>query len=231
MQTAFQSIDAVPLPIRDFPRVVTPENWAAEPLPDRVALVVSEDRTRSELSALLAAQQVTVASFASAACCLEFLRTQSAACLIADMHLPDLSGLELQRQVAASVRLPVIFVSGPCDPASVVCAMKSGAIEFLMKPVDPEILLAAVQAAFAQQCRLRSRHEESRKLEARFSRLTPREREVFALVARGLQNKQAAALLGIANITLQIHRGNVMRKMQAGCFAELVRIALRLRIC
>lgn len=230
MQTAFQSIDAVPLPVRNFSRVVAPGNGATEPLSERVALVVSDDRTRSELAALLAAQQIRVASFASAGCCLEFFRTQSAACLIADMQLSDLSGLELQRQIAASVRLPVIFVSGPCDTPSVVCAMKCGALEFLMKPVNPEILLAAVQVALAQQCRLRSRREESKKLAARFARLTPREREVFALVARGLQNKQSASLLGIANITLQIHRRNVMQKMQADSFAELVRMAVRLRI-
>ena len=112
MQASFRSTDAVPLPVREFTRVVNSERSAAEPTLDRVVLVVGEDHTRFELSALLAAQQVTVASFTSAACCLEFLRTHSADCLIVDMHLPDLSGLELQRQVAAGMRLPVIFEIG-----------------------------------------------------------------------------------------------------------------------
>ncbi len=197
---------------------------------ESVAVVVSDWRTRAETvgGARRAANR-------SEGLCLRGLvhrivRTQSPPCLIADFHLPDLSGLELQRRIAVSVNLPIIFVSGPCDTRSVVHAMKSGALEFLTKPVDPEALLSAVHAAIARQQRARSRQVEGEILETRYSQLTPREREVFALVARGLQNKEAASILGIAKITLQIHRSNVMRKMQAGSFAELVRMAVRLRI-
>ena len=195
-----------------------------------VAVLVSDWHTRTDVSALLTAQQIEVRVFTSAASCLDSIRAQSPLCLIADFHLPDLSGPEIQRQVGASVNLPIIFVSGPSDTRSVVQAMKSGALEFLTKPVDPEALLSAVRAAIAQQQRARLRQSAEEILETRYSQLTPREREVFALVAGGLQNKEAASILGIAKITLQIHRGNVMRKMQAGSFAELVRMAVRLRI-
>jgi FixJ family two-component response regulator len=230
MHTALRDIDpAVPM-ISDPRHASMRENSSPGAESEPVAVVVSDWRTRAEMSAVLAAQQIEVRAFASAASCIESIRTQSPPCLIADFHLPDLSGLELQRRIAVSVNLPIIFVSGPCDTRSVVHAMKSGALEFLTKPVDPEALLSAVHAAIARQQRARSRQVEGEILETRYSQLTPREREVFALVARGLQNKEAASILGIAKITLQIHRSNVMRKMQAGSFAELVRMAVRLRI-
>ncbi len=197
---------------------------------ESVAVVASDTPTRTELSELLAAQQIEVRAFASAASCIESVRTRSSLCLIADFQLPDLSGLELQRRMAISVNLPIIFISGPCDTRSVVHAMKSGALEFLTKPVDPESLLSAVRVACARQQRARIRQAEWEVLETRYSLVTPREREVFALITHGLQNKEAASILGIAGITLQIHRSNVMRKMQAGSFAELVRMAVRLRI-
>jgi FixJ family two-component response regulator len=230
MHTALRDIEPAVATFHDPRHVSMRETSSAVAASDSVAVVVSDTRTRTELSELLAAQQIEVRAFASAAACIESVRTRSSLCLIADFQLPDLSGLELQRRIAISVNLPIIFVSGPCDTCSVVHAMKSGALEFLTKPVDPEALLSAVHAAFTRQQRARSRQAEGEVLETRYSQLTPREREVFALVARGLQNKQAASILGIAKITLQIHRSNVMRKMQAGSFAELVRLAVRLRI-
>jgi FixJ family two-component response regulator len=178
---------------------------------------------------LLAAQRLRVASFSTAAECLDSLSDKSPACLVVDMHLPDLGGLELQQQASRNPNLPVIFLSGPCDPQCIVRAMKAGAIEFLTKPVDTAALLAAVQTALAQHKKAQVREAASTELQARFSRLSPREREVLPLIVRGLQNKQAADVLGIAKITLQIHRGNVMRKMQAGSLAELVRISMHLR--
>jgi FixJ family two-component response regulator len=230
MHTALRDIDPAVATFHDPRHVSMRETSSAVAASESVAVIVSDTRTRTELSELLGAQQIEMRAFASAASCIESVRTRSSLCLIADFQLPDLSGLELQRRIAVSVNLPIIFVSGPCDTRSVVHAMKSGALEFLTKPIDPEALLSAVHAAFARQQRARSRQAEGEILETRYSQLTPREREVFALVARGLQNKEAASILGIAKITLQIHRGNVMRKMQAGSFAELVRMAVRLRI-
>ena len=230
MPTALRDIDPAVAMISDLRKASMRQNSSPGAESEPVAVVVSDWRTRAELSAVLAAQQIEVRAFASAASCIESIRKQPPPCLIADFHLPDLSGSELQRQVAASANLPIIFVSGPCDTRSVVQAMKSGALEFLTKPVDPESLLSAVRAAFARQQRTRTRQAESEILETRYSQVTPREREVFALIAGGLQNKEAASILGIAGITLQIHRSNVMRKMQAGSFAELVRMAVRLRI-
>ena len=175
-----------------------------------VAVVVSDTPTRAELSERLAGQQIEVRAFASAASCIESVRTRSSLRLIVDFELPDPGGLDLQQGIAISLNLPIILVSGACDIRSVVHAMKSCALEFLAKPVDAEALLSSVHAAFAQQQRARSRHSEI--LETRYSQLSPRAREVFALVAGGAQNRQAAFILGVAIITLQIHRNNVMRR-------------------
>lgn len=226
MHTALRDPDSAVATIQKPWGVSRREREAADA--GAVAVAVSDEPTRAEICAVLAAEGIAVTGFVSAAACLASVRAQSVACLIAEMELPDCSGLELQREIAASV--PLIFVSGPCDTAAVVQAMKAGALEFLTKPVDGEALLSAVQAAFEHQRKTRSRQAESNRLEGLYARLSRREREVFALIAGGLQNKEAASVLGIANITLQIHRSNVMRKMQARSFAELVRMAVRLRI-
>jgi FixJ family two-component response regulator len=197
--------------------------------PQWVVLAIQDPSLRQDLSSLLATQHLKVACFSNAAECLNFLSVQSPACLVADMHLPDLGGLELQQQASMKPNLPMIFVSGPCDPQCIVRAMKAGAIEFLMKPVDTVALAAAIQTALAQHEKAQMREAASAELQTRYSRLSRREREVLPLIVRGLQNKQAADVLGIAKITLQIHRANVMRKMEAGSLAELVRISMRLR--
>jgi FixJ family two-component response regulator len=207
----------------------TQEGCREQANPQWIALAFHDPALRQELSRLLAGQQLTVASFSTAAECLTFLAVKSPACLVADMHLPDLGGLELQQQASRNPNLPVIFISGPCDPQCIVKAMKAGAIEFLIQPVDTRALLAAIQSAVAQYQKAQMREVASAELQARYSRLSRREREVLPLIVRGLQNKQAADVLGIAKITLQIHRGNVMRKMEAGSLAELVRISMHLR--
>jgi FixJ family two-component response regulator len=202
----------------------------AEPDREVVYFVDGEQHVRAEISALLAELGMKVVTFASAAEYLSYQRRDTAAFVILNIHLPDLSGLELQRRLGEKANPPVIFISDQCDIVSTVCAMKAGAIEFLTKPFDSPVLIAAIWAAFAQDRRLRQRRTELANLQERYSRLTPREREVFPLIVGGLLNKQAAFLLGISEVTLQIHRGQVMRKMRANSFAELVRIAVKLRI-
>jgi FixJ family two-component response regulator/nicotinamidase-related amidase len=187
-------------------------------------------RARQEISEFLTTLRMKVMSFSSAIEYLAFMGRDTAACVIVNAHLPDISGLELQRRLAERTNPPVIFVSDRCDIPSTVSAMKAGAIEFLTKPVDLVALIAAVRAALAQDRKLRQKKAELAKLQEGYSLLTPREREVLPLVVGGLLNKQAAALLGISEVTLQIHRGQVMRKMQAESFAELVRMAVKLRI-
>jgi FixJ family two-component response regulator len=197
---------------------------------DVIYLVDDDWQFRQEISAFLSALGMKVVSFPSAIEYLAFKRRDTAACVILNTHLPDISGLELQRQLAAEANPPVIFVSDQCDIRSTVHAMKAGAIEFLTKPVDLATLIAAVKAALAQDRKLRQRKAELDKLQTRLALLTPREREVLPLIVGGLLNKQAASVLGISEVTLQIHRGQVMRKMQAESFAELVRMAVKLRI-
>jgi FixJ family two-component response regulator len=169
-------------------------------------------------------------TFSSAADYLEHLRVDDAACLILDLQMPGIGGLELQSRLAQEGSPPIIFVTGRGDIPSTVKAMKAGAIEFLTKPVDTEALLAAVATAFVRDRVLRDQRAVLSELERKFALLSPREREVLPLVVKGLLNKQAAAVLGIKEVTLQIHRSQIMQKMAAGSLAELVRMAGRLSI-
>jgi len=232
MQAVYRDTEIISFPRRSIAgassRVFNASN--AEPDREVVYFVDGEQNVREEISTLLAGFGMKVVTFASAAEYLSYKRRDTAACVILNIHLPDLSGLELQRRLAEKANPPVIFVSDQCDIASTVCAMKAGAIEFLAKPFDSPVLMAAIWAAFAQDRRLRQRRTELASLKERYSRLTPREREVLPLILGGLLNKQAACMLGISEVTLQIHRSQVMRKMQADSFAELVRIAVKLRI-
>ena len=162
----------------------------------------------------------------------DFLRRTSGpgpACLILDVHLPGLNGLQLQPRLAADL-LPIIFITGDGDIPTSVRGMKSGAVDYLLKPFGGKVLLAAVGEALARSRRVGTRRKADVEIEQRFLRLTAREREVFALGAAGRPNKQVAAELGIVEPTVKIHRGRVMRKMQAESVADLVRLAGKLRL-
>jgi len=201
-----------------------------EQLSNIVYLVDADPVVRTNLSAFLAAEDVKVVAFASAAEYLGYGGRDTANCIILNIQLPDLSGLELQRQLAERANTPVLFIGDQCDITSTVRAMKAGALDFFTRPFDLSALMASVRVALAQDRKARQRKAELAKLQERFSLLTPREREVLPLVVGGLLNKQAASILEISEVTLQIHRSQVMRKMQAESFADLVRMAVKLRI-
>jgi FixJ family two-component response regulator len=201
-----------------------------EPLCDAVYLIDEDPCIREEIAACFSALGVKLIAFTSATDYLNFSGRDTAACLILNTHLPDISGFELQQRLTEKGNPSVIFISGQCDIASTVRAMKAGAIEFLTKPIDLSTLIVAVQAAFVQDRKQRRKKAKLAKLQERFSLLTPREREVLPLVVGGLLNKQAASVLGISEVTLQIHRSQVMRKTGAESLAELVRMAMKLRI-
>jgi FixJ family two-component response regulator len=195
-----------------------------------VYLVDDDPRVREGLQNLFDSAEITMLTFGSAADYMEHLRIDDAACLILDLQIPGIGGLELQSLLAQTGSPPIIFITGRGDIPSTVRAMKAGAIEFLTKPVDTEILLAAVSTAFARDRILRDQRAALSELQRKFALLSPREREVLPLVVKGLLNKQAAAVLGIKEVTLQIHRSQIMQKMAAGSLAELVRMAGLLRI-
>jgi FixJ family two-component response regulator len=197
---------------------------------EMIYLVEDDFHLREALSDFLISMDLEVLCFGSAAEYLEFFRSDSSACLILEMDLRDMHGLDLQRQLAGRLGPPIIFISEHGSVSSIVSAMKAGAIECLTKPVDYEALLMAIESALAQNRRMREKHADTAKLRERLCSLTPRQREVFPLVVGGLLNKQAAALLDISEVTLQIHRSQIMRKMAADSFAELVRMAVKLRI-
>ena len=196
-----------------------------------VVYVIDDDRgVRESIGGLLKSAGLQFLSFESAAGFLECFRSDDAACLILDLQLPDISGLELQGRLADDNSPPVIFISGHSDVPSTVRAMKAGAVEFLLKPVPGEVLLASVRAALAKDKLVRQQRSEVARLRERYSRLSLREREVLPLVVSGLLNKQSASVLGIAEVTLQVHRRQILSKMEAGSLADLVRIATRLGI-
>jgi FixJ family two-component response regulator len=197
---------------------------------ERVYIVDDDETIREALEALLRSHEMSVVTFSSAHDYIECKRDDTAACLILDLQLPDISGLELQRRMIYELSPPIIFISGRGDIPSTVQAMKGGAIEFLTKPVDSEVLLSAVRAAFAKDRIKREQRAELVELQKRFAQLSRREKEVLPLVVKGLLNKQSAAALGITEVTLQIHRSQIMKKTAATSFADLVRMAERLGI-
>ena len=192
--------------------------------PGEVVYLVDDDTSfRESIAYLLGAHEMEVIGFDSAVSFLQYKRLDMAACLVLDLQLPEMNGLDLQERLGNSA-LPIIFITGHGDISSSVRAMKAGAIEFLTKPVDHEALITAVRSALARDRDNRVRQAELAELRSRFSLLSPREREVLPLVVAGYLNKQSAAMLGITEITLQVHRGQIMRKMAAASFAELVRM-------
>jgi FixJ family two-component response regulator len=196
-----------------------------------VVFVVDDDsRVRDALSSLLASTGLQVAAFPSASEFLEADKPDAPACLVLDLELPDINGLELQKELAEREAPPIVFITGHGDIPSSVRAMKAGAVEFLSKPFGEEELLRAIDAAIALDRTARQRRSELAELQRRYSRLTPREREVLPFVVAGFANKQTAGELGTSEITIGVHRGQVMRKMGARSLAELVRLADRLGI-
>jgi len=232
MQVVERNTDsfASPRVYRNRPHSFAFNSPRPEPLCDVIYLIDQDPTLIAEISACFSTLGVKVLTFPSVSAYLGFNGGETAACLVLNTYLPDISGFELQLRLAQEANPPVIFISDHCDIASTVRAMKAGAIEFLIKPVDLQALIAAVQAAFAQDRKQRRRKAEFADLQERFSRLTPREREVLPLVVGGLLNKQAASLLGISEVTLQIHRSQVMRKTRAESLADLVRMTMKLRI-
>lgn len=198
---------------------------------NELVYVVDDDiRVREALSTLLRANGRDVQAFSSGEAFLDTPRRNAVACLLLDMSMPDMNGLEVQKLVGTDATIPVIFITGRADVPSVVRAMKGGAVDFLTKPIDEDALMRAVDAALAKARVLRRQAEDTATLQALYQSLTPREQELLPLLARGLLNKQVAAMLGITEYTVQVHRGHIMRKMQADSFATLVRQASKLQL-
>ncbi|WP_107677116.1 response regulator transcription factor [Agrobacterium sp. LAD9] len=195
-----------------------------------VFIVDDDERIREALGELLDTHGMRAISFGSAGDYVNAERPDLPACLILDVELPDINGLELQRQIAEGDHPPIVFITGHGDIPSSVRAIKHGAVDFLTKPFSDADLMTAVHTAISEDRRKRSERAEIGMLKQRYLELTPRERDVLPLVVSGLLNKQAASQLGISEVTLQIHRRNVMQKMAAASLADLVRIAERLGI-
>jgi FixJ family two-component response regulator len=197
-----------------------------------IVFVVDDDPAVSvSMKRLIRSLGLEVQTFSSAQDFLRTNRPDAPGCLVLDVRLPDLSGLDLQQELAkANVDLPIVFVTGHADIPMSVRAMKAGAVEFLTKPFREQDLLEAIQHAIGQHRTSRQQRAEISELQQRQDLLTPREREVFPLVASGLLNKQIAHQLGASEKTIKIHRSQLMRKMKADSLADLVRMSERLRV-
>jgi FixJ family two-component response regulator len=192
-----------------------------------VVFVIDDDASlRHSLSSLFRSIGLKVEVFDSATDFLKVGRPEVASCLVLDVRLPGLSGLDFQTELAkANIRIPIVFITGHGDIPMTVKAMKAGAVEFLTKPFREQDLLDAVRLGLERDRRRREGETIVSDLRARFDALTAREQEVMAFVTTGLMNKQIAADLGVSEITVKVHRGNVMRKMSAKSLADLVRMA------
>jgi FixJ family two-component response regulator len=193
--------------------------------------VVDDDASvRTALTRLLQAAGHAVSAWDSAQAFLQAGASAARGCIVLDLRMAGMDGLELQQALARqNPGLPIIFLTGHGDLATGVRAMKAGAVDFLTKPVERETLLAAVAHALARDNANHKVHEERLTLQQRYATLTPREREVFARVAAGIPNKQIAAEIGAAERTVKLHRARVMEKMQTNSLADLVRLADRLK--
>jgi len=198
---------------------------------DHLVFIVDDDeRLREALGDLLESDGLCAIAFGSAREYIDAPKPDVPACLVLDVELPDINGLDLQGQIADGNHPPIVFITGHGDIPSSVRAIKRGAVDFLTKPFSDADLLGAIRSAIARDREARAQRAELTALRHCYLELTPRERQVLPLVVSGLLNKQAAAELGISEVTLQIHRRNVMQKMKAASLADLVRFAEKLQI-
>jgi FixJ family two-component response regulator len=196
-----------------------------------VVVVVDDDvSVRESLELLILSAGWQPETFASAEEFLECSSIDGPSCLVLDVALPNLNGLDLQKRILDRADMPIVFITGHGDVPTSVEAMKAGAMEFLTKPFGDEVLLEAITLAIERSRTALAHETEVRTLQERYASLTPREREIMASVVSGRLNKQIAARLGISEITVKAHRGQVMRKMQVGSLADLVRAAAILAI-
>ncbi len=197
-----------------------------------VVFVVDDDvSVRKSLELLIDSAGWQPETFASAQEFLSCPRVPTPSCLVLDVTLPDINGLELQKRVAVDrIGMPIIFISGNGDVPMTVQAMKAGAVEFLTKPLRGDVLLTAIQHALERSSTALANEAQTRALRDCYGLLSRREREVMGLVVTGLLNKQVGGELGISEITVKAHRGQVMRKMKANSLADLVKMAARLRL-
>jgi FixJ family two-component response regulator len=193
-----------------------------------VFVVDDDDSVRRSLELLIDSATWQPETFGSAQAFLARPRVHSPHCLVLDVQMPDLRGLDLQALVADRTSMPIIFISGHGDVPMTVRAMKAGAVEFLTKPFDDAVLLNAIATALERSCAALAVEAELLALRAEYAALSQRQREVMALVTSGLLNKQVGGRLGISEITVKAHRGNVMRKMEARSLADLVIKAAKL---